>query len=352
MKKMVLISIVLVVCLMALASCAQTEQPLPTESAAEASVSQAPASETPASEPAKEEAEKPVVVFQNVGAGAPYVAGQIKAYNILAEKHGWDFVVLDGKLDSVQNAKDMETAIAMNPDIIITMSIDVAATSASYKKASEAGIPVLVDTIAVLPEDEKYTVGYSGPNDYDHGISVAEMMNEALGGKGNVVVLTTPPGQSTTDLRLNGFKETLEKLGSEIKILGINSNDNVKDKAITVMQDFITKFGDQINGVYAMEDYGAMGAQVALTEAGFDMNKVVIIGVGGSAEGLKAVKDGVIYGTTLQSPTIACTQAAELVDKILKDGMKPPMQLDPYFNYIDLPKVKKDNVDQYLPGEW
>lgn len=301
---------------------------------------------------AAKDGEKPKVVFQCIGSGAPYVAGQIRAYEGIAEEYGWDFVVLDGQGDSVQNAKDMETAISMNPDVIISMSVDVAATSKAYKKAAEKGIPVLIETVAVLPDDEQYTVGYTGPNDYDHGVAVAEMMNEKLGGKGNIVVLTTPPGQSTTDLRMAGFTETLEKLDSKIKVLSVNNNDNMKDLAITVMQDFITQYGDEINGVYAMEDYGALGAQIALTEAGYTSDDVVVIGVGGSAEGLQAVKDGLIYGTTLQAPSIDCAQTAKLVKKIIDEGIKTPEQLDPYFNYMELPKVTVENVDQYLPGEW
>lgn len=326
-----------------------------TGTSSESAASSEPVTESPAKETASsvsESGDKPKVVFQALGSVAPYVAGQIRAYESIAEEYGWDFVVLDGQGDSVQNAKDMETAISMNPDVIISMSVDVAATSAAYKKAAEKGIPVLIETIAVLPEDEQYTVGYTGPNDYDHGVAVAEMMNEKLGGKGNVVVLTTPPGQSTTDLRMTGFTETLDKLGSDIKVLGVNNNDNMKDLAIEVMQDFITQFGDDIDGVYAMEDYGALGAQIALKEAGYTPEDVVVIGVGGSAEGLQAVKDGLIYGTTLQAPSIDCAQTAELVQKIIDGEIKPPVQLDPYFNYMELPKITAENVEQYLPGEW
>ena len=158
--------------------------------------------------------------------------------------------------------------------------------------------------------------------------------------------------RSTTDLRMTGFTETLDKLGSDIKVLGVNNNDNMKDLAIEVMQDFITQFGDDIDGVYAMEDYGALGAQIALKEAGYTPEDVVVIGVGGSAEGLQAVKDGLIYGTTLQAPSIDCAQTAELVQKIIDGEIKPPVQLDPYFNYMELPKITAENVEQYLPGEW
>ena len=350
-KSIALLIVVLMVVSMSLVSCSTTTTTTAPTTAATtaATTTAAPTTAGPTTTAANK---KPLVVFQSLGSVAPYVAGMVRAYEPLAEKYGWDFVIIDGKADALQNAKDMETAVSMNPDLIISMSIDVAATAASYKKAWEAGIPVVIDTIAVLPEDEKYTVAYSGPNDYDHGVAVAEMMNEALKGEGNVVILTTPPGQSTTNLRMQGFTETLAKLGSKIKILGVNNNDNMKDKAITVMQDFITQFGDDIDAVYAMEDYGAMGAQIALKEAGFNMDEIVIIGVGGSAEGLKAVKDGLIYGTTLQAPSIACAQAAALIDSILENGIKPPQQNPTYFNYITLPKVTKENVDQYLPGEW
>jgi len=45
-------------------------------------------------------------------------------------------------------------------------------------------------------------------------------------------------------------------------------------------------------------------------------------------------------------------QAVELGNKIMSEGIKYPNQLNPYFNYMNLPKVTKDNVEQFMPGEW
>ena len=300
-----------------------------------------------------EEAETaPLIVWQNVGAAAPYIASMLTQNQKWADVYGWNFIALDGNLDALENGKNMGEAVAMNPDLIISTPVDTTAVSSGIRDAWNKGIPVLMDTINCLPEDEEFTVGYTGPNDYIHGQNAAELMNEALNGEGNVIMLTTPPGQATTNLRQSGFEDKLEELGSKIEVIGINNTDNLKEKAITVTSDFITRFGDEIDGIYAFEDYSAIGAFIAITEAGMEDSGIKIVGIGGSSEGLAAVKDGKIYATTLQSPTIAQEQTAEIVQKILAENIVPPNQLDPYFNYIDIPKVTIDNVDKYLPGDW
>ena len=318
--------------------------------AAETTAAETTAAETTAAE--TEAGEAPLVVWQNVGAAAPYIASMLTQNQKWADEYGWNFIALDGNLDAVENAKNMGEAVAMNPDVIISTPVDITAVSSGIRDAWNKGIPVLMDTINCLPEDEEFTVGYSGPNDYIHGQNAAELMNEALNGEGNVIMLTTPPGQATTELRQSGFEDRLKEIGSKIKVIGINNTDNLKEKAITVTSDFITRFGDEIDGIYAFEDYSAIGAYIAITEAGMEDSGIKIVGIGGSSEGLAAVKDGKIYATTLQSPTIAQEQTGKLVQKILTENIVPPKQLEPYFNYIDIPKVTLDTVDKYLPGDW
>jgi ABC-type sugar transport system substrate-binding protein len=118
------------------------------------------------------------------------------------------------------------------------------------------------------------------------------------------------------------------------------------------MNDMITKYGDKIKAVYAHEDYSAVGAAQALEESGYKADDVYIVGVGGSRDGLQGVADGKIDATTLQSPTRSMVQTADLVDKIIADGVKPGQQLDPFDNWLPIPKVTKENVEEYLPGDW
>jgi len=318
-------------------------------SSAAADTGSSAAAETPAAS-----GDAPKVVFQVFGTGAPYGAAMATALQAEADARGWDYTLMDGKLDATENAKCVEEAVAMGVDVIISMPIDSAACSPAYQKAYDAGIPVLNETIKCLPEDEDLMVGYSGPNDIIHGNEAAELIYDNLPDGGGIIMLTTAPGQDTTVKRQQGFEERLAELDTEGKfeILQIINTDSQKELAISVMNDMITKFGDKIKAVYAHEDYSAVGAALALEESGFSPDDVYIVGVGGSRDGLAGVQSGQIDATTLQSPTISMVQTADLVDKIIAEGIKPGSFLDPYDNWLNIPKVTKENVEEYMPGDW
>ena len=65
------------------------------------------------------------------------------------------------------------------------------------------------------------------------------------------------------------------------------------------MEDLIQK-KMEFNVVICQDDNSATGAGQALKEAGMK-EEVKVIGLGGSKDGLQAVKDGVIDGTTYMS---------------------------------------------------
>jgi ribose transport system substrate-binding protein len=293
------------------------------------------------------------VVFVIMGLNNPYVSAQAGYTDEWAKKLGWDYTLFDGELDAVKNAKYLEDAIQMKPDMIILMPIDSVAVSSGIRKAHAAGIPVLMEHMQAVPEDEKFTIGYTGPGNYVQGQLVAEMFHEKLNGKGNIVEVTCVPGQETTIGRHNGFVDRLKELNSGVKLIASNNGDAQVDKTLAVMEDFLTRFGaDGIDGIYCCDDTMAVAAAIALKEAGLPKGSIPIIGVGGSKGGLAAIKNGAMYGTIVQSPQITQTQTAKIVQKILDEGLKPPYQFDPYYMYVDHPKATKANVDKYLPGDW
>lgn len=298
-------------------------------------------------------AEGKKVVFPIMGLNNPYVSAQAGYTEEWAKKLGWDFTLFDGELDAVLNAKYLEDAIAMNPDVIILMPIDSAAVSNGIKKAYEAGIPVLMEHMQALPDDEKYTIGYTGPGNYVQGQLVAEMFHDKLTEGGKIVEITCVPGQETTIGRHNGFVDRLKELNSKVELIASNNGDAQVDKTLAVMEDFLTRFGaDGIDGIYACDDTMAVAAAIALKEAGIEEGSIPIIGVGGSRGGLASIKSGAMYGTIVQSPQITQAQTAEIVERILKEGIKPPYQFEPYYMYVNHPKCTAENVDQFMPGDW
>jgi ribose transport system substrate-binding protein len=293
------------------------------------------------------------VRFIMMGLNNPYTSAQARYTEEWAKKLGWDYVLYDGELDAKKNAEYLDYAITENPDLIILMPIDSTAVANGIKKAYDAGIPVMMEHMQANAEDEQYTMLYTGPGNYVQGQLVAEMFHDKLGGKGNIVEVTCVPGQETTIGRHQGCVDRLEELGSDAKIIASNNGDAQVDLTLSVMEDFLTRFGaDGIDGIYCCDDTMAVAAAIAIKEAGLPEGSIPIIGVGGSKQGLASIKSGAMYGTIVQSPQITQKQTVELAMKILEEGLKPPFQFEPYYQYVDHPKCTAENVEQFMPGDW
>ena len=113
-------------------------------------------------------------------------------------------------------------------------------------------------------------------------------------------------------------------------------------EATKVAEDFLTRFGD-IDVIYAHDDYLADGVRVALEEAGKKPGGIKLIGIGGTGEALQMIKDGWMFGSVLQSPITEGTFTAERAIEYLKIKQK----LDPFYGYIDNPKITKENVGEF-----
>ena len=297
---------------------------------------------------------KVTIVEPIMGLNNPYVSAMGGYAKQWAKELGYNFIVLDGELDSIKNAKNLEEAIKMKPDIIILMTVDSAATSNGVKKAWDLGIPVIMEHMLALPQDEKYTVAYTGPSSYIQGRLVAEMMHEKLGdGHKRIVEIQCVAGQETTYSRHNGFVDRAKEAGWDLDIIAFDNGDAQMDKSMAITEDFLTRFGkDGIDGIYCCDDTMAIAAVTVLKEHGIKPASIPVIGVGGSRQGLASIKAGEMYGTIAQSPKISQLSTKMLVQKILAGNIKPPKRLDPYHNYMEHPKVTIKNVDDYLPGDW
>ncbi|TFG63226.1 MAG: hypothetical protein E4H36_06145 [Spirochaetales bacterium] len=295
---------------------------------------------------------KKTIVLLMLGMESPYWPPYVANVQKIVEAAGMNYFMFNAKFDAQLQSTQMDDAIAMRPALITVFPADSKGIAPSIKKAYDAGIPVFVCNNPPAKESEAYSIAYAGPDIYKEGVAAAEMMNDAMKGKGKVVMIEGLAGQEAQIQRANGFIDRLKELGSKIEIIARQPADWRKDKAVTVMQDFITRFGKDIEGVYGQDDTLTIGAAIALQEAGIDPKSMVLQGIGGSKEGLKAVQDGVIYGTVMQSPIVETNLVAPMAVEMVKKGMKPGDHWNPYYNYMDLPKVTAANVAQYLPGDW
>lgn len=298
----------------------------------------------------KESKEKEkMVVLLMIGMESPYCPPYVSNFTTKLNEAGVKTFMFNGKFDAQLQASQMDDAIAMRPSVIVLFAADSQALAPGIKKAHDAGIPVLMSNNRPVEESEEYVLGYVGPDYYTQGKLAAEMMNALLGGSGNVVMIEGLAGQEAQINRAKGF---LENVDGGIELLARQPADWRKDKAIQVMQDFITRYGSDIDAVYGQDDTLGIGAAIAMEEAGIEGGTIPIISIGGSREGLKAVNDGVIYGTVMQSPVVETDGLVPVVLDVLEKGLTAGDHIDPFWQFMDMPKVTADNVEKYLPGDW
>ena len=89
---------------------------------------------------------------------------------------------------------------------------------------------------------------------------------------------------------------TEEISGTKMEIVYNQTSRWEKERAMKIVEDLIQK-NQKMDIIITQDDNSAMGAGMALQEAGLK-DKIYVIGLGGSKEGLAAIKDGLIDGTT------------------------------------------------------
>jgi ribose transport system substrate-binding protein len=328
-KIMALISVLLIACMMFATGCT-------------------PAADTgaPSEESAEPAGDKIVIWLSEPSSGWPYISAYMRAFEAAAAKNpDVEVQVLSADGDIQKQANDIDDLIVQQVDILLVCSLDGTAIVPSLEKAKAAGIPILAVSNEPNEEGQALLEGFSGPDDKEQGRIAARIMAEALGNKGNIVIVEGTPGQSTTLLRSDGFREELEKIAPDMKVLAAQPSDWDPAKAKSVAQAFLTKYGTEIDGIFSQDDNTAAAVGEVVRDAKLDKN-IIIVGTGGSKNGINAIRSGLIYGTMMQSPTIDAEQGLELAIKIVK-GEK----LDQKRNIIPMPVVTPDNATEY-EGEW
>lgn len=273
-----------------------------------------------------------------------YVTPANEALNARAEELGLEVLSLSQDFSAQTGTDQMNTCIARNVDGIILWPLDPQAYIPGMARAQQAGIPVVIIN---SPMDEQATplyASFTGPDTYQQGGMAAEALNEAMGGEGGVVIIAGQAGNGTTIGRTDGFTDALEEMGSNIEVLEIVNADFDQQKALVASRDLITRFGDQIDGVYANDDTMARGFIDAWREANGDAPTPPITGINGQRDAFASIKSGEMFSTIVQSPVLDGQLAIETMARIL-DGETVDKRLP-----IPLTVVTIENVDDVDPA--
>jgi ribose transport system substrate-binding protein len=201
----------------------------------------------------------------------------------------------DPNLDPQRQNAQIDDCIARKFDAILLDAVDPAAVVPGIKKASDAQIPVVMHNADTNDEGRKLTATFVTPDLYAQGVAVGSVIAETMPSDAKMVIISGVPGQTGVAERINGAKESLK--GTNIEFLDDQAANWDKDKALQVMQAYLTRYPD-VAGVYALDDFMALGALEAIKAAG-KQDKIKVYGVGGAKDACQAIKAGELQGSAI-----------------------------------------------------
>lgn len=253
------------------------------------------------------------------------------------EELGIEIVAIsDAQFDPAKQATDVETTLALQPDIILTLPVDPVSAAQAFQPAVDQGIAIVFADNGV----DGYTAGdqYVGivtGNHYGMGRGSADLMADALGGSGEIGFIFYDADYFVTNNRDFTFACRIAQDYPNIKIVAV-SGFTEESKTEEVASAMLVQH-PEIDGIYVAWDVAAEGVIAALRSAGQTDVKVVTEDLGANND-LDMVMNGNMYGKTIDLPyDIGATMARMAAYKLL--GKEAPS-----FVVVDLMKVTKDNI--------
>lgn len=269
----------------------------------------------------------------------PFEATMAKEMENVAAEKGIELEVFNGELNVSNQVAQIQQQIANGVDALLVLAADPAGIVPALTQANAAGIPVIAVNAAV--EEGAEVVTFVGDDDYQYGVKEGELVAKALGGKGTVALDMGLVGTSPAELRTKGIEDELAK-SPGIEIVTKVSDEWKNEKNLAVVQDLLTKYPKgQLGAIVAEGPQVYIGAKYAASKG---RNDVKFIGGDYPKQMEAAIKEGSVYGTVGQDPQLEGKLAVEVAEKWLtgrQDEVKRPNE------YIELPLITKENVDQY-----
>ncbi|MFJ2539672.1 sugar ABC transporter substrate-binding protein [Pseudomonas sp. NPDC087614] len=245
----------------------------------------------------------------------------------------------DARSDVVKQLSQVENFISQKVDAIVVNPVDTAATRKITEAAVKAGIPLVY--VNRRPDDLKLPKGVVtvASNDLEAGEMQMQYLADKMGGKGNIVILLGDLANNSTTNRTKGVKEVLAKY-PDIKIEQEQTGIWSRDKGMTLVNDWLTQ-GRKFDAVVSNNDEMAIGAAMALQQAGVKKGSVLIAGVDGTPDGLNAVKKGALAVSVFQD---AKGQADGSIDTAVKMAKNEPVEQSVWVPYR---LITPQNVDTF-----
>ena len=230
----------------------------------------------------------------------------------------------------------VNAVLNQRPSGFILVPTDGNALMPSVNRAIALHIPVVTADTSVA--DTTNIVGAVTGDNIGGGALAADLLNEALGGKGQVYLMNGLPGTSTDLLRKQGF-ETKLKSYAGLKYMGFQFSSDQPSHAAQVVRDLLLRY-PHLGGIFCIDDETAIGVIQGLRNAG-KLGTVKLVAYDAEPGEVAALRAGDLIGLIAQQPVLEGQISVKMVYDATK-GIKPAHK----FNVLPDILIKRETMDQ------
>lgn len=269
------------------------------------------------------------------GAGEWY-NGMSEGAKSECEKMGIEVVTTaDAEFDPALQATQIETALALNPDIMLTLPVDPTSGTAAYRPAVDAGVKIVFadNSVNDYVGGEEYVAVCTG-DQYGMGRTCADLISDAIGGSGKIGIIYYEADYTVTNNRDNQFVRSILEDHPDIEIASMMGF--AEETATGEVASAMLTQNPDLDAIYVSWDVAAEPVVAEIRAAGCD-TKLVTIDLGGNND-LEMANGGIVYGKSADMPyQIGATMVKLAVLDILEEET-------PTYVVSDSIKMTKENI--------
>lgn len=296
-----------------------------------------------------------IAVF-SLGFGNSYVQADQKGIEQAADEEGVEVTMFDGGFDASKQYNQVRDAIATGKyDGFLVMPNDGIGIVPALRQAADDDIAVVCMMTACGPDQGSIeaqvpgvVASHVGVSPVKEGVNSAELIVGACGDTDPCEVAWLPGTSSLpTDVARNEALESELKKHPSIDLVAVEEGGFLAEPALKATQN-ILQAHPEVDVIASAGDQMTAGAEQAVDEAGLT-GQVQLIGNAGSAQGVKAVRDGRWYGTTVWPAVDEGRTALETLVAALR-GEQVPSSIDMQ-EKVGLSVITPENADEY-DAQW
>ncbi len=246
----------------------------------------------------------------------------------------------DAQGDVAKQLSQIENFVAQGAAAIIVNAADTSSTPSMTKVARQAGVPLVYVNRRPAEESLPDGVVFVGSDDLQAGTLEMEELARLMDHRGNIAIMVGELASNGAQLRTRAVEEVVAKY-PRMTIVEKQVGNFQRERGLDLMNNWLTA-GTRIDAVAANNDEMAIGAIMAIQQAGIPAGRILVGGVDATPDALSALAKGALAVTVFQD---ARGQARGAVDAAVK--LSRGEKIDS-FVWIPFELVTRENYKSFL----